>query len=276
MEGCYSSRLQTRGPQPPRAHVSDGRAYHDPRKIILDQYRKSAFRDRIISQNALLAKYSKEKLRDKSDFANGIYSAEWSIMGDLVQVIFRRRGVVKISNTTDPISLDLVKTFLHTDDTHAFEVHYSATLPDDSSENRSFLESFVLCVDKPFLLSGDAGQAKFITTNETFRYKNVRKFCVPFLQVQDATWGLEVNYTFPEGTADTWIYPINTYTVDNNKWVREYQGTNLVTRIPLIALLNKEQVFTVSCRISERRMRIHFFFSLDFSRRLRIRTLEPH
>jgi len=87
-----------------------------------------------------------------------------------------------------------------------------------------------------------------VAGSETFRYKNVRKLQVPRLQVQDENWGLEINLGFPSGTDQTWVYPVQTYAVDNNKWVREFQGTNVVTRIPLLNLLDKEQSFTYACR----------------------------
>jgi hypothetical protein len=131
-------------------------------------------------------------------------------------------------------------------------MRYAATLPGDAAEDPALLEPFTLCVDVPFLLSGDAGQAKFTAGSDVFRYKNQRKLCVPRLDVQDDNWGLAIGIGFPSGTEQTWVYPVQTYAVDNNKWVREFQGTNVVARIPLASLLDKEQAFTYSCqRIKE-------------------------
>ena len=223
-------------------------AYHDPRQVILDQFRKSAFREKVLPKNSPLAAYAKERLHDLGDFAGGTYEVQTKVTNEEVNVTLRHVGALRVDGQQDPIPLEIIKTFHHTNGSHDFIVNYTAVLPESNAKDATLLDSYSLFLDFPFLFSGDLGQTKYGVGNSEFRPVDSRKFQTPAILMQDLLWNLEVELKFPAGADQAWIYPVNTYLIDNNKWTREYQGSNLVTRIPIRALFEKEQVFCCSCR----------------------------
>ncbi|OLS12506.1 MAG: 4-alpha-glucanotransferase [Promethearchaeota archaeon CR_4] len=223
-------------------------SYHDPLQVILDQYRKSAFREKILPKISPFATYAKERLQDVGDFAGGIYDPQITVTKEAIEVALRHVGTVRVVGQTKTILLEITKTFRHENDSHEFLVNYTMIIPEKNATTEAFLDSYALFIDFPFLLSGDPGQTKYIVEKSEFRPVNSRKFHAPVIKMLDLVWNFETELKFPVGADQEWIYPINTYLIDNNKWAREYQGSNLVTRIPLRALVEKPQTFYCSCR----------------------------
>ncbi len=224
-------------------------AYHDPRQVILDQYRKSAFREKVLPKNSNLAAYAKERLHDLGDFAGGNYETQFMIVKEQVEVTLRHTGAIQVDGQQDPILLEITKTLHHANGSHEFVVTYAARCPGGQANEKALLDPYALFVDFPFLLCGDRGQNKYFVGKSEFRPVDSRKFHAPSMKIQDLVWNFEAEVNFPAGAEQSWIYPVNTYLIDNNQWAREYQGSNLVTRIPIRALLDKNQVFCCSCRI---------------------------
>ncbi len=218
-------------------------AYHDPSQVILDKYRKSAFREKVLPRNSCLAAYAKERLQDVGNFAGGAYECQFEVTKGQVEVNLRHTGVLHVEGQQDPVPLEIHKTLHHVNGSHEFVVTYAAVLPEGNAEVAALLDPYALFIDFPFLLCGDQGKSKYFVGNAEFRPVDSRKFHAPAIKMQDLVWNLESMVTFPAGADQAWIYPVNTFLVDNNKWAREYQGSNLVTRIPVPALLAKNQVF---------------------------------
>lgn len=223
-------------------------AYHDPKQVILDQFRKSAFREKILPKNSCLAAYAKEHLVDQGDFAGGAYETQFNVIKSQVEVTLRHKAALHVGGLEDPISFEIIKTLHHTNGSHEFVVTYAAVVPKGEVKDMALWDAYALFVDFPILLCGDRGQTKYIVGKSEFRPVDSRKFHAQSIKMQDLVWQLEVELSFPSGADQAWMYPVNTFAVDNNKWVREHQGSNLVTRIPIRALLDKKQVFSCSCR----------------------------
>lgn len=228
-------------------------AYHDPGRVVVDPARKSMLRDHVIYEKQLLVPFAREQYEDLGTFATKSYDAHIEAEGSDITITFKRAGAIRLPGRKKTVALKLSKEFHHANGSSSFSVAYSASKVGLSDEELGIFKQLVLAVDLPFFLNGDPDKVRFQVNSTCLRRNQTRKLPATTCSLRDGERGLQVDVGlagFPP-VNELWLYPIKTFSRMNERYEKTNQGSNLVVRIPLGALLNATTPPTVTWMFKE-------------------------
>ncbi|MHA1339648.1 MAG: alpha-amylase/4-alpha-glucanotransferase domain-containing protein [Promethearchaeota archaeon] len=246
-------------------------AYHEPEKVVIDRWRKSALRDHIILKNVTLKEFLNEKYEELGSFVSQQYNAEIieeQTDSSISKIIIKLTAIGEITYKNIKAPLNLIKTISIVPDKPQLHISYSASKiisnennSEKSANNSSIdwdeiIENLCLAVDIPFMFSGDQNKFKCLVDDKTIDFFTPAEILFSQIKFMDPQY----NQTFAievlnkEKSIDSlnknvsrhmssFKYQIICYARTNTGYKDIYEGINIVLRVNLKELISSNKKF---------------------------------
>ncbi|MCP4763116.1 MAG: DUF1926 domain-containing protein, partial [archaeon] len=223
-------------------------AYHKPEEVVIDRWRKSAFRDHFIDKNLTLDDYIAEKYEELGDFVDGEYKTTINHSSDKEIITLRREGQVCIEG--EKIFLNVEKSLNITPNSSSINVEYLVSSDHVSTEKISKLENLCIAIDLPFIFSGDPNKFSYQKIPSDIEHPFFKSVSLKFDELIFEDPQYELKYCIKIGPSlknsaenaflQTFKYQITCFARTNNGYKEVYEGMNVVLRLDLLNILGKK------------------------------------